>query len=251
MTTGEAGQLLEARFETDIGQVAIRRLLPQQVGKVAARRTLDIMHDAYSAVQVANELITKEDVDDAFLVAERTVNDSEDEERVDLTVLSADDVVRRQAERMRHYVHDNGSTYWFASLIDGGLSAIEPIGLVKISPSNSRARRLFHRQPNAYVHDVATRSAYMRHGIGSALLHTALSDFDADREVVLDSQSDNREIDRWFHEIGLTGKATIDPLVIGSSEIAQLRLGGATVDEVQGALEARYDWIAKAELVAA
>lgn len=151
--------------------------------------------------------------------------------------------VQEQADRMTRSTI-NGSVYWVAQRSRYVRGPGDIIGMAKLTPSRPGWRTRLGITPqsmdNCYINDIAVTEP--RIGVGSALLHTALTDYGVRRTVVTDVLPG---AEPFFRNAGMgaTGYCP-ESLRVGSVDIMMERFQAYGAGAVRRTLEQNHAWLA-------
>lgn len=167
--------------------------------------------------------------------------------------------IRAYIERALGYVDHYESQYWTVTYLqeDGqSHSDLAIPGLIKVSPSLSN---LFQKanllSPNMYVNDIIVDPSVQHMGVGSMLLHAALSHagFKRQRSVALDGFKGS-SVNRWFESLGFIAGDEVGGLQLGEHTLPQTRYsseGNVSIGGIIARLEEQRPWLAEAKGLAA
>lgn len=203
-------------------QVIVSRLLPGQF-EDSAKTVQGIMQDAYVRA-----------LEQTDLVAEGFVKQF-------LFDPTNPDMVAAGSARMRTYAK-KGAQYWLAGVVEPGDASPRVVGLAKTSPSR-RVPLVGLRK--CFINDIAVKEDVEGAGVASALLNTALTDFNGDRAAFLHAFNGNSRANRWFTRIGFSPvAAAIEPFMVGPlRKVPQTLEQAPTVAGVQRRLVATQPWL--------
>jgi GNAT superfamily N-acetyltransferase len=234
-----------------LGALSVERLQPHQVSYPIAKQVRELVGTAYerefeSPRTPHNVRLPQGRISNGFLL---------------------NNPAKIEAQRVRmDSTLDRGGAYWLVQStrdIQDGDGGIVFDGLIKTMPSRATMfQRLKLASPNCYINDIVARPRVAAgpgargFGIGSALLHTALSYSEYGRQsiVVADTYRSGHSGPEFFDGAGFTinRDAAPEPTIFNGGEECEIHLPmdrhEADLGDVVQRLIARHNWLAQAEV---
>lgn len=170
------------------------------------------------------------------------------------------DAVIRQRDRMQQYIDEQRTQYWYVSSVnDEGNTGVNQgrdtlPGMIKLSPSRPTLLHHIGAKPdNLYINDVLVNPHSQGHGLGTGLMHVAVTHagFSANAVAVLDVYRGS-SVNRWFEMLGLRespDSPTDLAAEFGGHTLPQVRYvseDGLSLGGMSLAMQNRDQWLASA-----
>lgn len=220
------------------GVIPIQRLMPGDITPYLAAGALHLVADTYRS----RFEDTTQQLDQGTVFAHFQPNDPKH--------------ITDFATRMQRAMSYGDSEYWIVRSAIPDRRRLALAGLIKVSPSSDKLVAAgTDSSRSTYLNDILVSPSQQEHGIGSALLHAALSrgSCNPNGKLVLDAYNGNELTNMWFEKLGLHRSRGVGRLRFLNGQSLPRNRYSSREQSVQGVvmtLETQKTWLRQFEPVA-